>query len=309
MNQIDIRADLNLFRVLEAIATHGGTSGAARALRLTQPAISHALTRLRTMFGDPLFVRQGNGMVPTARARDVLEPVRAHLAGLYETLVLAPEFTPARLVLDFRVGFRDISEAVAFPALMQRLAREAPGVRMLSRRVPREHFERELSAGTLDLGVDRKIRVGPQIQSSVVTHEAHAVVMRAEHPLRTRKLTRAHYVQARHVVVTHLDGPEPIDHLLAERGQSRDIVLRCQHFFAACKVVASSDWLLTMPRSYANELAEVLPIAVLPLPLALPEIELTMYWHQARSNDQAHAWLRDCIFAALLPLSSAPKRE
>src|SRR5579871_6476858 len=78
----DSRIDLNLFRVLDAIHTHGGVSAAARALHLTQPAVTHALGRLRDQLGDPLFVRQGNRLLPTDKVRAMMPSVQSHLKGL-----------------------------------------------------------------------------------------------------------------------------------------------------------------------------------------------------------------------------------
>src|SRR5687767_1120495 len=115
--------DLNLFRVLDALHTHGGTSSAAKALHLTQSAVSHSLARLRELFGDPLFVRQGNRMVPTERTRQIMPEVQRHLGGLFGTVSAREQFLPARLSAKFTLGVRDASEAIIIPALAERLGR------------------------------------------------------------------------------------------------------------------------------------------------------------------------------------------
>ena len=116
------RIDLNLFRVLDAIHVHGGISAAARALHLTQPAVTHSLNRLREHFGDPLFVRQGNRVVPTERTRRMIGEVQLHLKGLQATTQRQAAFSPQTLELSFTVGFRDVLESIAFPSLLRRLA-------------------------------------------------------------------------------------------------------------------------------------------------------------------------------------------
>lgn len=299
MNNFDTRLDLNLFRVLDAIHANGSISGAARALHLTQPAISHSLAKLRDIFNDPLFVRQGNRMVATERVRTIIAEVRRNLQGLYAAVETGTEFSPDRLSMDFKVALRDVLESATFAPLMRRLTLEAPGVRVVSRRVVRESFEKELASGGLDLAVDRKIKVGPHMRQRTLLREPNAVVVRKGHPFSRRKLTQADYILATHVLVSHTEGMAPIDYILAEQGLSRTIGLRCQHYFAACKVIAETDWILTMPHTYALELAAVLALDVLAAPLAIPPIDVVMYWHTARDEDQGHRWMRE-LFAEVM---------
>jgi DNA-binding transcriptional LysR family regulator len=194
--------DLNLFRVLEAIHVQGGISAAARSLHVSQPAVSHALRRLREAFADPLFVRHGNRMLPTELTRRVMGDVQAHLRGLGAVLHSAQAFEPAMLELTFRLAVRDVMEAITFPRLMEQLWQAAPGVSVTSRRVPREALERELSGGHIDLAIERKTRLGPRIRGVKLVEESLAVVTRRpERPAAARRPTLATYLRARHVVV------------------------------------------------------------------------------------------------------------
>ncbi|HET6431305.1 LysR family transcriptional regulator [Dyella sp.] len=293
------RIDLNLFRVLAAIDTHGGISAAARALHLTQPAVTHALNRLRTLFDDPLFVRQGNRVVATDRTRGVMADVQLHLKGLHAAVRQQSSFDPATLEMTFAVGFRDVLESIAFPALMRRLAGQAPGVRIVSRRVATAELERELVAGSLDMVVDRRQRVSARIGSEHLLDESLVVAMRAQHPLARAPLRRADYLGARHVAVSSLGEPVALDVLLNQDGRDRDVGLICQHYFAACQIAADTDLLLTLPASYAASLTPLLPLAVRPLPLALKPIPILAYWHASRQSEQAHAWLRGQVMEAI----------
>lgn len=290
-----LRLDLNLFRVLDAIHTQGGISGAARALHLSQPAISHALRRLREAFGDPLFVRQGNRMLPTELTRRVIGEVQAHLRGLQSVVHSAEVFTPASLEMDFRIGLRDVMESITLPRLVQHLAQQAPGVSLTSRRVPRELLERELVAGQLDVAVERQIRMGPRLRSRRLVDEPLVVVARAPAGARKRPLNAETFLKTPHVRVTMAEGADPLERLLAAQGHHARIALRCQHYFAAAQVVAETGWLLAMPRTYAQELARVLPVVVHPLPLPLPPLAIFMYWHADREDDPAHRWLRELL--------------
>lgn len=292
MHRPDLRMDLNLFRVLDAIHTHGGISAAARALHLTQPAITHSLNRLRELFGDPLFVRQGNRVVPTHKARSVMADVQLHLRGLQATTQMHASFRADELDLSFNVGFRDVLESIAFPPLLAQLARLAPNVRIVSRRIPAADVERELNAGTIDLVVDRRVQIGPRIASIRLFDESMVVVARKEHPLATGQLRRNDYLAAQHVAVSPLGEAAPLDVLMAQDGRSRDIRLVCQHYFSACQIASASDLLLTMPSSYADGFSRLLPITVHPLPVKLKPIPILAYWHQSKRDDRAHEWFR-----------------
>lgn len=294
----DPRLDLNLFRVLDAIYTHGGISGAARVLHLTQPAISHALRRLREVFSDPLFVRSGNRMVPTDLTRSVMGDIRGHLQGLFGSIRTAGEFDPAALQTEVRLALRDVAEATALPVLMGRLHLVAPDVRVVCREVARENFERELANGGLDFVMDRRFAASPDLHCVHMSQEQVAIVAALDRfPPQQTRIGSREYLQARHAVVTHLEGHDPIDSILADKGASRHVVLRCGHYMSACRVVAQSDLLLTMPRRYALELAALMPLRVFETPIPIAPAQVYLYWHRVRDDDRVHRWLREEMIA------------
>jgi DNA-binding transcriptional LysR family regulator len=298
MERIDSRLDLNLFRVLDAIYTYGGVSAAARVLHLTQPAVTHALKRLRDHLGDPLFIRQGNRLLPTEKVRTMMPAVQAHLEGLHATAHAQPRFDPARLELEFTIGFRDILESIALPALLKRIEREAPHVRVVSHRIAAGEVDREMRAGTLSLVVDRPLRGGPQIMSRQLAEETLVVAMRAGHPLAS-SLKRGDYLAAQHVTVSPFGEISALDVLLGQSGTFRQIRLVCQHYFSACQIAAGTDLLLTVPRSYALHVSSLLPIAVVPLPIKLKAFPIVAYWHASTHDDPAHAWFRQCVMETI----------
>lgn len=295
MSRPYLRMDLNLFRVLDAIYSQGGISAAARALHLTQPAITHSLNRLRELFGDPLFVRQGNRMVPTDKTRTVMAEVQLHLKGLQDTTRMQPAFRAGDLDREFSVGFRDVLESIAFPPLLTRLGTLAPNARLVSRRIAAGELDRELGAGALDLVIDRRLPAGPRLVSEHLLDESLVVVMRRRHPLAAGTLRKADYLAARHVAVSPLGEAVPLDVLLSQDGRPRRIQLVCQHYFSACQVAAATDLLLTMPSSYATNFAQLLPIAARPLPIKLKPIPILAYWHQSKEHDRGHEWFRQLL--------------
>jgi DNA-binding transcriptional LysR family regulator len=299
MNRPDLRMDLNLFRVLEAIYSQGGISAAARSLHLTQPAVTHSLNRLRALFGDPLFVRQGNRVIPTDTTRTVMAEVQLHLKGLQATTRMQPAFRAAELEQAFSVGFRDVLESIVFPPLLARLAGIAPGVRLLSRRIAASGIERELTAGAIDLVIDRRLAGGLRLSSEHLLDESMVVVMRRKHPLATGNLRKVDYLAARHVAVSQLGEAAPLDVLLTQDGRPRQIQLTCQHYFSACQVVTTTDLLLTMPRSYAGSFSRLLPLVAQALPIKLKPIPILAYWHPSRDHDRAHQWIRQLLIDTL----------
>jgi DNA-binding transcriptional LysR family regulator len=296
MPQPDTRIDMNLFRVLDAIYTHGGISGAARALHLTQPAITHSLNRLRELLDDPLFVRQGNRMIATNKTRMIMPQVQLHLNGLQATVRLQEEFDPANVATSFTVGANDPLDSFAFPPLAERLAKEAPFARIAGRRFSRENAVRELTAGDVDLVIERRMPVSPKIHAEHILDEPLVVVMRRGHRLAPPcVLGRSDYFSAQHVSVMQRAGNDPLDMVLTENGESRDIALACQQYFTACQVAARTDWLLTLPRSYAWILSQALPVALQPLPVRFKAVPIEMYWHESKEHDRAHAWFRQLL--------------
>lgn len=287
------RLDLNLFVVFEAIYREGSISRAARQLNLTQPAVSHALARLRERLDDALFVRRGNQMVPTARARALADPVREALAGLQHCLEADVGFAPQAARRTFVLGLRDGLEACVLPPLIQYLHAEAPGVDVQSVMVARRDLARELAAGRVDLALDVQLPVTADIERQPLLETGLSVVMRAGHPLADRVITSEKYLSARHVLVSsRRRGPGLEDFGLGQLGYRRMLGLRCQHYQAALEVVAQTDLLVTLPDMLARRLALPPRFSIQPMPMALPGMSLYLYWHRDQTADGAHEWLR-----------------
>ncbi|MEY1660813.1 LysR substrate-binding domain-containing protein [Isoalcanivorax beigongshangi] len=285
--------DLNLFVVFEAIYRERSITRAASLLSLSQPAVSHALARLRDRLDDVLFVRRGHDMVPTPRARELIGPVREALHGLQGCLAGMGGFEPAQARRTFVLGLRSGLEAYILPQLMQVVTREAPGVDVQTLSVSRRDLPSTLLAGRLDLAIDVQLPVDSRIGQQHLMDAPLSLVMRADHPLAAKQvLTLGDYLGARHVLVSsRRRGPGLEDFGLAQAGHHRTIALRCQHHQSAMATLTTTDLLLTLPRMLA--LQQPPPgLVVRELPLALPPLSLYLYWHQEHSADPALAWLR-----------------
>jgi DNA-binding transcriptional LysR family regulator len=291
------KIDLNLFVVFATIYAEGGITRASRRLNLSQPAISHALGRLRAMFDDPLFTRHGHAMTATPLARRLIEPVRQALRGLEVTLSKAESFDAATAVKRFTVGMRDVVESVVLPPLMRTIAATAPHIDISVVRAERRELERELSAGTLDAAIDVLLPLPEEIRRDRLGQEWLTVVARRRHPRLRAKLDLNAYLAQEHILVSsRRRGLSAEDFELGRHNLRRRVRLRCQSYFAACRVVRETDLLLTMPRRYASLINAQFGNRLLPFPLQVPAYDTYVYWHSNAAGDPANRWLRQQLF-------------
>ncbi|NKF23937.1 LysR family transcriptional regulator [Solimonas marina] len=300
MNATSSRVDLNLFRVFDAVYRAGSLTQAAAQLHLTQPAISNALARLRRQFGDPLFVRDGRRVAPTPRARAVAPDIAAALQALQRSLAVPQRFDAAASTRRFVLGMRDVLEFALMPTLTRQLLEQGPQLQLQSARIERRRLDRELVAGALDLAVDVPMTVGDELVREPLFREGLCVAMRPDHPLAGAPLRVESWLAARHITVSsRRTGPVLEDAVLQGEGLRRDVAVRCQHYYGACHLAASSDLLLVLPRYYGEWFKTQLPLRLAPPPVALPELEVMMYWPRNAEHDPAHGWLREQLRRAV----------
>ncbi len=292
------RVDLNLYVVLDAIYQEGSITRAATRLNLTQPAVSHALARLREAYDDPLFVRAGNRMAPTAATRAMIQPVREALQQLQATFNAPQGFNPATNRKQMVVAMRGVVESVLLPDLVAQLESQAPLMQFTSIRVPRRDMETELAAGRLDLAFDVLLPVAASIRHQVLQEDRFVVVARKRHPQLRGGLDLERYLGLRHVVVSsRRSGPVVEDFELGRLGYHRQIGMRCQNYFVALSTVARSQMLLTVPENYALRNHHYHDLKIWPMPVPLQPVASYMYWHEAAQGDPANDWLRQQVMA------------
>ena len=290
------RFDLNLLQIFDAIHTKGGVSAAARHLNLSQPAISHALAKLRDAFDDPLFVRQGNTLVPTPAARAIAAPVREALRGLDAALDAAVSFDPAASTREFRIGGRLSGEMPRFSSLVSRIFAEAPHVALASVTFRRRDLVMALANGDLDLALDVALPADDRLCRHHLGTEPLVVAARNGHPRVNGAIDLDTYLALDHVIATARPyGPGIEDVALGRMGLSRHVAVRCQHAITAWQIIASSDRIFTLPRSHAEVLDAMWPMQLLDLPLQVEQGGSYLYWHQAAQADPGLSWLREII--------------
>lgn len=292
--------DLNLLVVLDDLLRTGSTTETASRLGRTQSAVSHALGRLRATMGDPLFVRAGATLRPTALAEQMAAPLADVIAGADALLRRSgPAFDPARLSRTFVVAGTDFIELLALPHLLPLLRREAPDVDVQTR-VLGDDVERSIAARDVDVAVGTRFRALAGIHESKVFDDRFVVLLREGHPA-TRRLSLATYLALDHTVVTPRGRPGSIiDDCLAQLGAGRRrVVLRLPHFVSAALLVSRTDLVVTAPSAFAHAMTRLAPLTVSPLPFDVPDFTFSMIFGAHTARDPGQRWFRDKLADAL----------
>jgi DNA-binding transcriptional LysR family regulator len=287
--------DLNLLTSLDAVLETQNLTLAARRLGLTQPAVSHALKRLRDLLGDPLLVRTKRGMTPTPRALELRPAVRDALAAAAAVLQAAPAFDPATAQRTFAIALDDRTAFQVLPAVANRLMQDAPGVRIEVRPVAIERYTEAL-ASDLDFAVGVWRDTPLNVREESLWKEEFVCVVRRGSPVARGPFDLARYLSLSHLFVAPRGLPgSPLDDLLARRGHHRKIAMTVNSFLVAPQIIAATDLVWTAPRGLAKAFAEQLPLTLREPPLALPGFEVKARWHVRLDRDPGLAWLRGML--------------
>lgn len=287
--------DLNLLRLFDAVCRTRNVSRAADALDITQPAASQGLARLRSLLGDPLFVRAGAGVRPTPKAEALAEAVRQAMGLLEQAFHAQTAFEPASARQVFRIHMSDIGEARFLPELMVALRRTAPLVRVETMPLAPEDIAQALDEGRIDcaFGFLPAVR---DTERAELLRDRYIVLVRAGHPLLQQgpmdweALLRALELVA---VRTHSDTLRILE-LLQLQDRLR---LTTHHFLVLPAIVRATDLGVVMPRNIALGFAEQGGYAVIEPPLPLAEFAVSLHWSRRHAQDPARAWLRSFIVA------------
>jgi DNA-binding transcriptional LysR family regulator len=288
--------DLNLLVAFDALVAEGNVTRAAERVGLTQPAMSHALGRLRKLVGDPLFVRTPQGMVPTPRAVELVDPIRRALGEIDRALHQAPRFDPSEARRPFTLACVDFGSFVVVPPLLARLRSEAPGVDLVVRQLRMDTVERQLTEGEVDVALGVVTEGEPWMVTRRLFTDDFVCLVREGHPAVDGELTLDRFLALDHALISPRGKHGGVvDSALARLGKKRRVALMIPHFLAAPMVIAQSDLVLTLPERIGRAFANMLPLRVIAPPLGLEGFAVTAFWHERQAHDVAHAWLRSVV--------------
>lgn len=303
----DLRSfDLNLLVAFDWLMRERSVSRAAEKMFISQSAMSHVLQRLRQQLEDPLLVKTPAGMVPTARALALVDPVSVVLKEV-EGLIRAPApFDPAGSRRAFAIAATDYVEALLLPKLAPRIARQAPGVDIRFKRTSSRFPLDALEQGEIDLVLGFEVMLNPpkHLHCLALFDDCMVCVARVGHPVVNRELTLEQYIGLPHIMLSGAgSGGGQVDSWLAEHGLERRVALTVSHFLSAPLIVAQTDMVMAFPKRTALQIAQNQPLQWVPLPLDLPDYATVMVWHPLQDQEPANRWLRGEIRAACVELT------
>jgi DNA-binding transcriptional LysR family regulator len=290
--------DLNLLAAFDALMSERNVTRAATQVGVSQPAMSAALSRLRNLLGDPLFLRSANGLLPTPRARELAEPIAQALRQIEATLVKKREFVPGEAALVLNLGLSDYPAFVLLPALLEALGEQAPGIAVNVH----AFNDRDDAVDLLDGGViDVAIGVPPthpegRILTRPILRDEFVTIVASHHPAARRAMNMKTYLSLPHALAS----PEGqrhglVDQALAQQGKHRTLALTLPQMFALPAVVARTGMIATIMKRVALNSPFGRKLALFPPPMPLPEIVFHMIWHRRSEGNVAQQWLRALI--------------
>ncbi|MEU4243174.1 LysR family transcriptional regulator [Actinoplanes sp. NPDC026619] len=283
--------DLNLLTVLDALLEEGSVLGAAERLRLSSPAVSRSLGRIRRLTGDDILVRTGRTMTPTPYALAVRERVGDLVRQAQEVLAPSRELDLAGLDRTFTLQCHDALATALAPPLLSTISELAPGVRLRFLAEPASDND-DLRHGRIDLAIGATAPDLPEFHSETLGHDQVVAILRHDHPCAGR-LDLTAYAAQPHILVSRRGRlTDPVDDLLATHGLHRRVLASVSTAASAMLIVSRTDAVLTAPEATWRPLIETFGLRTEPLPFPAPAPPMISSWHQRYETDPAHIWLR-----------------
>jgi len=318
LHKIDLsRADLNLLVLFEAVLDERHVGRAAERLNLSASAVSHGLGRLRRLLNDPLFLRTPKGVVPTALAAELAEPVADILDRVRSVVSRAEPFDPATSRRRFKLGAPDGVAAVVLPALLERLRLTAPGVDVSVRQFLPVHTGRarvwepalaDLDARAIDVAVVPLHDVPLRFSARTLYDEEFVIAMRAGHTFAERP-TLDRFCAMSHLLVSLSGDPAGfVDEALAQQGSARRIALTVPNFMMALEIVARTNLIAALPRHLVAMHAARFDIVSVKSPVPLGHDPIRAIVSKAAEKDAGVSWFLGMLQGMQAEASAVKKR-
>lgn len=287
--------ELHLLYVFSAIMTEGSMTRAADRLAMTQPAVSNAVSRMRDLWKDPVFVKKGRNIEPTSYALGLWEQIRGPMQEL-SYAVDASHFEPETARRQFRIAIPDLTLDMIWPELVARLEAQAPGVDLHAVPYSVENAATQLREARIDLAIGVFPEADPSLRNHWLLSSNYVLAMRQGHPLANGPLTLEQFVEARHLLIS-LSGETYsfVDAALSRQSLSRRIVATVNHFPAIPGVLKRSDLMAVVPAFSSGEPAFAEGIHFTEVPLELEPLNVYLLWHTRHDQDNGLYWMRNLL--------------
>lgn len=299
-----MRYDLNLLPIFVALMEERSVTRAAARMGMTQPALSNALSRLRLMLQDQLFVRERYGIQPTPIALELSPLIAEALAQLDDAVLGQQAFDPAQAERLFTIAPNGYVEFVLVPAIVARLEKVAPGIKIRLTPFGNDLVETGVVSGTTALVLGRIVDPPDNLVVQHLMDEGLACAVRADHPSVGDVMTREQFETMKHVnIVPPGRMRAGLFQALAQQQLKRDVAISVTNFFAVAEMVAVTDYCATLPSLICRRLMHDPRLKILPAPVDLGSFPVEMAWHVRYRHDPAHRWLRALIGAVITDLT------
>ena len=298
-NEADL--DLRQLRVFEVLLRERNLTRAAAVLGVSQPALSKTLAALRAYFSDPLFIRVGHRMEPTAKAVDLEPSIRSLLDEVTTLRTRHRPFDPRTTTRTFRFSVVDAGMIRLLPPLILALEKQAPNVTLRVVPLDVEKLESSLESGYLDFAMGSFPALSKRIRRQPMWSVTYVSVARRDHPRLGARPSLKTFCAERHVLVSAIGAGHA--HRSAERVLERTIppgriVCRVPSFVTAAFLASRTDAVVTVPETMATFLAASLGVRVFTPPMKMPRIDVSQYWHERFHREPGNQWIRG-LFSAL----------
>jgi DNA-binding transcriptional LysR family regulator len=296
------RIDLNLLVILDALLSEQHVTRAAERLHLSQPAVSHALARLRDVLGDPLLVRAGSTLVPTARALELIAPLTEALAQV-QSLLAPNTFDPANARRTFRLAMSDYGAAIILPSLIRTLRHEAPGIDLQISHASREGMLEGVLNGDIDVAAGVFPEMPHELRSTLLFEERYVCLLDCRTLPASGHLDLRTYLSRPHVLLEMRGSGTPeIERALTSLRERRRVAISLPHWSVAPQLISGTDLILTVSSRSVRDIDQQ-TLVVVPPPFEIPPFTFVLAWHKRRGGDQALNWLNQKIQEGIVAAS------
>jgi DNA-binding transcriptional LysR family regulator len=238
-------------------------------------------------------------MTPTAKAMELLEPLRQALDQVRATVASHRNFDPAKAKLTFAIACTDYLQAAVVKPLVMELRTRAPGVRVALRNLDVPQLEAQMARGDVDLALMTPQAAPPSLRTRHLFDERYVLIGRRKHPRLRDGITVAEFAKLEQVIVS-LDGGgfvTPVDSALAALGHRRNTVLSAASFLFVPEIVSHSDFVALVPKRLVRDHADKLKVMDCPFPVE--GFAVGMVWHERGHGHSGQRWIREAIVSVI----------
>jgi DNA-binding transcriptional LysR family regulator len=258
--------------------------------------MSNALSRLRALLGDPLFMRTSAGMRPTPFAQQLAAPVQQALDLIRASFSQRAGFDPRTSDRIFRLQLTDVGEIAFLPPLLERLQRDAPGIRVETQHLPQDEVSDALASGEVDLALGFLPELSQGVVQRRLFRDRYVCLVRADHPRIGSRLTLAQFLGSTHVLVSSRGSAhEIVEQTLRNQGLVRRIALRVPHFTVVPMILARTDHMVIVPEGLVRAITPFGRFKALKPPVDIPALDVKVHWHERFDRDPGVSWLRGVL--------------